>query len=320
MSGQQQRRKPGTDAPAQDPYRDNYTDMYGQRIGDAAWDLVHDNLNPDKIDGYASDALFDGGTYIGNLAVEHAEEGDKEHAIAFRDHLATAFRDGYGSQFADTDISEGIYDFAGQNPWVLGVGAAAGLGIAYATDQDLKFDTDFDLGRNFTAKVGGDFGSMQDIGMDGASAGLEWHNQTSKLGIEGSMDFQSDDWMARMYGQHRFENGGLLDGSLSHSVADGIGTTQGNLGYHLPGQFRAGLNGTHVDGPDSYTKLGANIRTDWGPDNPWKLDAGVGWDSRTGTNAYAGANYDLGDTSFGARVTHDEQNGTAGMLSFTKRF
>lgn len=320
MSGQQQRRKTEADAPAVDPYRENYTDLYGDRIGDAVWDLVDDHLSPDKIDGYAADAFGSGGSYLGELAVEHAEEGDKEHAEAFRAHLETAFREGYGSRFADTDISEGIYDFAGQNPWVLGAGAAAGLGIAYATDQDLEFDTDFDLGDHFTAKVGGDFGSMQDIGMDGASAGLEWHNDTSKLGLEGSMDFESDDWMARLYGSHAFENGGRLNGALSHTVTDGLGTTQGNLNYHQPGSFRAGLQGTHVGGPDSYTTLGANIRTDWGPENPWKLDAGVGWDSRTGTNAYAGAAYEQGDTSFGARLTHDEQNGTAGMLSFTRRF
>ncbi|MEZ4316307.1 MAG: hypothetical protein R3F61_02335 [Myxococcota bacterium] len=304
-------------------YQSNYEGFYGSWLGGKAWDAVGGALAPDKIDGYAAKGFGSAGSWLGDRAVENARPEDLAQAQAFKEHISGAFRDGYGERFASSGISEGIHDFVGNNPWSVLAGGALGLGAAYAADVDLGFDTSVGLGKKWDLNLGADLGSAQDIGFDAARAGLEFSpSDRTKLGVKGEYRFDNGDYSAGIYGQHRTGSGGLLKGNLDYSHAGEVNTTSGALSYHQPGQFMAGLDGSHVDNAGQTTdQINGRIRTDWGPENPWKLEAGMGWHSEKGTNAFGRASYKPSDNfSFDAGVSHSSREGLAANVGLSYRF
>jgi hypothetical protein len=255
----------------------HYTGAFGDTIGGFLYEQVEGATGPEQIDGYAADGFGAAGEWIGDRAVEAASDEDRQHAEAFRTHLEGAFREGYGGQFAESGIGEGVSDWARENPWgVAGLGALGAAGFILS-DQDLSFDTDVGVGRNLDLMLGGDFGSTLDPGIDALRAGAEYSRNGMSLGLEGEQRFDRDEWSLGAYYRNQGDWGRFSANADVRQLDDeylaraGMSFRNDDLQAALNGSYDTAtdfgqINGsisTLGEGPVYSGGFDANTRGDW---------------------------------------------------------
>lgn len=297
MSGKQQR--PKTDTGGGPDYESNYTSTYGNTVGEFLWGQVDKNANPDKLDKHAHGLIDSGTSHLSELMVENASPEDAQLAADAAAYMRGDFGEQLKLGYSDTDVSESIYALMGENPVGTGFLAAAGAAAYIASDPDLKFDHDFDLSDKTALTIGGDAGSLFDIGLEEVNAGITHTDGRQKYGANGSYNFDTD--LARLNAFYSTNNGAGTSFNANAYVTDqGDRNTAGaNLRYLTPDWgAKAGLTYDNMHPKfGEYGTANASIYSRGDDPTSWNLSGSM--DTEGAYRLEGGYHYNRDNTSFG---------------------
>lgn len=307
-----------------DPYQANYQDLYGDRVGGRIWNQIDKNANPDKLDGYLGDMVNSGTSSLSGLLTEHASPEDQEAAALFGQHLQGTVGTDLKARLADSDLSENIFGMLGENPLATGLLGLGAAGAYIASNPDLKGEVDFDLTRNTELTLGGDAGSLFDIGLHEAHGQITRTDGNQKYGLGAAHDFdQNRSTLSGFYNTHNGLGTSLAaDGSFTHQ--GDRNSAQANLRYNTP-EWGARLGGTwdsaHPEFGDYSTLQGSVFSRGEGP-SQWNV--GGSMDNQGAYRLNGGYNWSNESSSFGieGHTGRDAMgnNDTGIMARFTHRF
>lgn len=267
------------------PGHDRYTDALGDRVGGFLHEIVHDNVNPDAVDGWANDGLEAGTGAIGDWLREQASPEDAEAAGLFTNHLTTSLNSHFGAGIRDSNLGESVTDFALDNPWpMLGLGVA-GAAAYIASDQELDdIDTKIGLGGGNSILLGGDFGSTLSPGIDAVRGGYRYQGDNERFEGMAEADLEKNAYALSADYHRDLVNGGTLDLSAAHHRDEDRHLTTGGIKYRDE-DIAAHLNGSYDSADGGVGALSAGFRT---------LGDGPSWQGGFDANTRGAWNANLG--------------------------
>lgn len=180
----------------------SYEQALGKFLGGKLFDLIHKELSAEKLLGYGKDGVKAMGSVTdaikptdkgaaGGIMDEAAEAAA---AKAFADALM-AWTQGEATKWLEGDDGKALLTKI--NNWTEGhpktvalalVGAAlAAATYAYTSNMSIpQIDQEFDLGKGFKAKLGGDLGKIQDIALKAAELGISYQADGFSAGLSGT--------------------------------------------------------------------------------------------------------------------------------------